>query len=50
MIDRSDMKTSQGTSIERPISRISNKLHYLARYGQIMNSASKTKCMLTSKA
>jgi hypothetical protein len=44
------MKTSQGTYIERPISCRSNKLHYLARYGQIMNSASKTKYTLTSKA
>jgi hypothetical protein len=50
MIDRSDMKTRQGTSIERPISYRSNKLHYLARYGQIMNSTSKIKYMLTSKA
>jgi hypothetical protein len=50
LTDRSDMKTSQGTSIERPISRRSNKLHHLARYRQILNSASKTKYMLTSKA
>jgi hypothetical protein len=37
------MKTSQDPSIERPISRRSNKLPDLARYGQIVYSASKTK-------
>jgi hypothetical protein len=37
------MKTSQGPSIEHPISRRSNKLLDLARYGQIVYSASETK-------
>jgi hypothetical protein len=41
LIDRSDIKTSQGTSIERPISCRSNKLQDLARYGQIAYSTSK---------
>ena len=40
---RSDMKNSQRPSIERPISRRSNKLPDLARYGQIVYSTSKTK-------
>jgi hypothetical protein len=43
MTDRSDVKTRQRTSIERPISRRANKLHYLARYGWIANSATKDK-------
>jgi hypothetical protein len=42
LIDRSDMKTSQGTSIERLISCRPNKLQDLARYGQIAYSTSKT--------
>ena len=40
---RSDMKTSQGPSIEHPISHRSNKLLDLARYGQIVYSTSKNK-------
>ena len=39
------MKTSQRPSIERPISRRSNKLQDLARYGQIAYLASKTKML-----
>jgi hypothetical protein len=37
------VKTSQGTSIKCPINRRANKLHHLARYGRIMNSAAKDK-------
>jgi hypothetical protein len=40
---RSDMKTSQRPSTERPISRKSNKLQDLTRYGQIACSISKKK-------
>ena len=43
MADRSDVETRQRTSIKCPISRRANKLHYLARYGWIANSAAKDK-------
>jgi hypothetical protein len=43
MADRSDVKTRQRTSIKCPISHRANKLHYLARYGWIANSAAKDK-------
>jgi hypothetical protein len=43
MVDRSDLKTRQRTPIICPISRRANKLHYLARYGWIANSAAKDK-------
>jgi hypothetical protein len=37
------VKTRQGTSIKCPTSCRANKLHHLARYGQITNSAEKDK-------
>jgi hypothetical protein len=43
MVDRNDLKTRQRTSIKCPISHRANKLHYLARYGWIVNSAVKDK-------
>jgi hypothetical protein len=43
MVDRNDLKTRQRTSIKCPISHRANKLHYLARYGWIANSAAKDK-------
>jgi hypothetical protein len=43
MVDRSDLKTRQRTSIKCPIGHRANKLHYLARYGWIANSAAKDK-------
>jgi hypothetical protein len=43
MVDKNDLKTRQITSIKCPISHRANKLHYLARYEWIANSAAKDK-------
>jgi hypothetical protein len=43
MADRSDVKNRQRAYIKCPISRRANKLHHLARYGWIVNSAAKDK-------